>query len=211
MYISPDSHNSFRQIKIFPLCVYVYILKCISNPLIGILHKKLNKSCVTCLPWYRGNSDPSAIWRQKEEKEPVPSQMPPSLLPFCLSFFHFPGCLWTQPSPVVTTPGQAPPQVAVGSTLGQRRLAGPPKPRCLKSNLELQSRGNPKCTCPLPLHIHPPFKRHIFSPPLHMGLVIISSSSFGSKPGRLGLKSSYNSFPTFSSIRSKNKRKWGKM
>lgn len=66
------------------------------------------------------------------------------LCPFFLFAFlssTSPGCLWTQPSPVVTMPGQAPPQVALGSTLGWQQLAGTPKPRCLRPNLELQSKG----------------------------------------------------------------------
>lgn len=56
---------------------------------------------------------------EKEEKmEPVPLQMPLSLLPFCLSFFHFPWLFMNSAITVVTMPEQAPPQVALGSSLG---------------------------------------------------------------------------------------------
>lgn len=141
--------------------------------------------------------------------EPVPLQMPLSLLPFCLSSTS-PGCLWTQPSPVVTMPGQALPQVAVGSTLGWQQLAGPPKPRCLRSNLELQSRGNPKWKSPFPsLIFSSSLQRHIFSHfytwELSLNLQAVSGLNTDEN-----LTSSYNSFPTFSvkvKIKEKEMRK----
>ena len=139
--------------------------------------------------------------------QPVRAQTPLSTLPFCLSFSHFP---WLFMDSAITCSNYAwtgPPEAAVGSTLGQLQQAGPPKPMCFRPNLELQSRGNSKCK---PLFPHPvflsSFQEAYILTSSHMGLVIKSLSSFDSKPQRWGLKSSHNSFPTFS-VRVKIKEK----
>lgn len=138
------------------------------------------------LPCNRGSNSPSAAWRwRKKQMEPVPAQMPPSILPFCLSFFHFPWLFMNSAITCANYGWAGPPEVAVGSTLGQLQLAGPPKPRCFRSNLELQSRGNSKCK---PLFPHPVLLSSLQEAYIltssHMGLVIKSLSTSGSKPQR---------------------------
>lgn len=141
----------------------------------GIRHKKLNEFYyVPCLPWHRQRQQlpPQLPGRVKKKRtEPVPSQMPLSLLPFCLSSFH---CPWLFMNSAITCGDYAwagPSWSSSGLHPRRRQLAGPPKPRCLRSNLELQSRGNPKCKSPFPSPVcsSSPQKAYILTP-LYTGL-----------------------------------------
>lgn len=117
------------------------------------------------LPCNRGSNSSSAAWRwKKKQMEPVPAQMPPSILPFRLSFFHFP---WLFMNSAITCANYAwagPPEVAVGSTLGQLQLAGHLSQGALGQTWNFKAEGILNVNlCSHILYSCPPFKRHIFS------------------------------------------------